>query len=79
MMTSSEAGCALMCLITKDCVAASVTSTDDVMFCSLATGSTDVVDDSGSEIYVPGETKEIHLHLGFISSVKIDNLRSEAG
>ena len=55
LKTSSYVRCAVFCLTTNGCVAASVTTADDIMLCSLATnltGQDDLVEDAGSYIFV---------------------------
>ena len=54
---SSNIQCAVFCLTTNGCLAASVTKTDDVMLCNLATeltGPDDLVQDPDSHIIVKG-------------------------
>ena len=58
-ITSSKAECAVMCMGTKGCLAASVTTAGDAVSCNLATGSSEansVVDDVGSEVFVFGKS-----------------------
>ena len=55
LKTSSNVRCAVFCLTSNDCVAASVTIGDDGMLCNLATkitGPDDLVEDAGSHIFV---------------------------
>ena len=55
LKTSSNVRCAVFCLTTNDCVAASVTKADDGMVCNLATnltGPDDLVQDVSSNIFV---------------------------
>ena len=55
LKTSSNVRCAVFCLTTNGCLAASVTTTDDVRVCNLATnltGPDDMVQDAGSHIFV---------------------------
>ena len=55
LKTSSNTQCAVFCLTTNGCLAASVTATADVMLCNLATnltGPDDLVEDAGSHIFL---------------------------
>ena len=55
LKTSSNVHCAVFCLPTNGCLAASVTMADDGMVCCLATnltGPDDLVEDAGSHIFV---------------------------
>ena len=57
LKTSSNVRCAVFCLTTNGCLAASVTKADDVMLCNLATnltGPDDLVQEAGSHIFVKG-------------------------
>ena len=57
-MATSEVECVVLCLMTNTCSGASVTGDDDVVVCSLATGSSNsnnVQDDPGSDVFVLGE------------------------